>query len=552
MNKPPSPSNPHDTTPWLMPTLLVAVIFAALVFASNWAEPSWLALPVANGMAETAVSATVDQANCRYGTAAIGQDHVPWIDTLGTGWYLSFQAAPFAQTPQNGAEFVHVIRVSEDKHPNEALAQFSTFPALTNGGLGALIDANPGALWLIGNEQDVSEVQDDMRPSVYARTYHTAYNFIKQRDPSAQVGIGGLSMMTPGRLQYLELVWDAYVGYFNQPMPVDVWTFHLYILSEIRPWDGGNSDGRVAVGTDPALAKKAPLNANPALCSQADVYCRAEHDSLPIFKEQIVALRTWMKAHGEQNKPLILSEYSQLYPFVDYDDPVNPTQCFLQDENGKCFTEARVNAFMNATFDYLETAVDPNLGYPNDNYRLVQQWLWFSLVVPPEHSGGSSNLLQQNYAIFAPGSMAAFTGVGLNMDSQISRHTLTVNLKASRAHAAIAKSDPISGTATVTLTADFHNNGNSSITDPFLVTFFKDPALTQVIGSQTIDPNLRGCARHTYQATTTWFDLTPGTYRYWAKIDSTHAINESKNDNVVQGVVFIDPESVYLPLVTRR
>jgi hypothetical protein len=86
-----------------------------------------------------------------------------------------------------------------------------------------------------------------------------------------------------------------------------------------------------------------------------------------------------MKEHGQQNKPLILSEYSLLYPFEDYDDPINPTQCYLQDEFGKCFTAARVSSFMTRTFQYLETATDPNLGYPLDNYRLVQQWLWFSM-----------------------------------------------------------------------------------------------------------------------------------------------------------------------------
>ena len=52
-------------------------------------------------------------------------------------------------------------------------------------------------------------------------------------------------------------------------------------------------------------------------------------------------------------------------------------QEFYTDEYGVGFPPSRVIAFMNPLFNYLETAQDPNLGYPADNNRLVQQWLWF-------------------------------------------------------------------------------------------------------------------------------------------------------------------------------
>lgn len=43
------------------------------------------------------------------------------------------------------------------------------------------------------------------------------------------------------------------------------------------------------------------------------------------------------------------------------------------------FPPERVIRFLTATFDCFLTAADPELGYPDDNYRLVQRWCWFSL-----------------------------------------------------------------------------------------------------------------------------------------------------------------------------
>ncbi len=219
-------------------------------------------------------------------------------------------------------------------------------------------------------------------------------------------------MITPGRLQYLDIVWDTYLQESGQPMPPDVWNIHLYILSEIRSWDNGPSDGRIALGTDPDLAIKAPFGPPELDCPEDDIYCRTEHDSLVIFREQIIAMRTWMKNHGQQNKPLILSEFSISYPFVDYDDPVNPTQCFLMDEFGRCFTEQRVSSYLQETLEFLETAKDPNLGYPADDYNLVQQWAWYGMWTEPEMAGTSGNLLLQNYENYAPDAPTALTKAG--------------------------------------------------------------------------------------------------------------------------------------------
>lgn len=500
---------------------------------------------------ETAVLAS--NLNCRYGVTPLQENQYSWIETLRAGWHLNFAIEPRGVAAA-GSEFVPVIRVKQDRDANGGyLSSYSFYPPLTNNGLGQIIDNNPGQLWLVGNEPDVIAVQDDTYPAVYARAYHDAYHFIKQRDPSAQVGVAGLSMMTPGRLQYLTIMYDTYSAEYGTAMPVDVWNFHLYILSEIRPWDGGDGDGKVALGTDPALAKKAATNQDPALCPQEDVYCRAEHDSMVIFEQQVINIRTWMRDRGLQEKPLILSEFSLLYPFVDYDDDTNPTVCFLMDEEGNCFTADRVNTFMDAAFAYLENAKNPALGMPQDDYRLVQQWMWFALWIDPYETGGSSRLLRDNYPSFAPGSTNGLSSMGMNFYNHVTALPTAVNLKAGSAANVVAYSS--GGVADVTLSVDFYNNGNTSITQPFQVTFYRDQALTQPIGSTTVTPAdyLYGCARRTYTAQVDWNGVSPGLRTYWVKIDTGSAVSESsESDNVVSGKVYVDPAAqLYLPAVNR-
>ncbi|MBK7180121.1 MAG: hypothetical protein IPH82_23545 [Chloroflexi bacterium] len=213
------------------------------------------------------------------------------------------------------------------------------------------------------------------------RAYHDIYGWIKETDPTAQVAISGLVEVTPSRLWYLSAIWDAYLDRYNVPMPVDVWNMHLYIINEVL-YNGAVGAAAIPVGFVPAAYPDIPLKrlsspgANPDQeCPDPNVYCYAEHDDMSIFAEQVRDMRTWMKAHGQQNKPLILSEYSLLWPYE-----IDPEGCFLQDERGNCFTPARVSTFMRNTFDYLEGLKDPNLGYALDNNRLVQQWMWFSFL----------------------------------------------------------------------------------------------------------------------------------------------------------------------------
>jgi hypothetical protein len=502
--------------------------------------------------AATASSTNTVDPNCRYGVAA-WNSQLDWIPTLGAGWHINFNASS-PKVP--GAEFVPVIRVRQDKQGSEYLPTYTVTPSLADGSLKSAIQSKPGHLWLVGNEPDVPvEPQGNFYPDVYARAYHELYYYVKKIDPTAQVGIAGMSMATPIRLQYLDIVWNAYVKAFREPMPVDVWNIHVYILPERNYGANTPSVGSIPLGVDPAIAI-ADSNNKAELCALDNVYCFAEHDDVKIFKEQIIAFRTWMAQH----KPLILSEFSILYPFLDYDDPVNPTVCFLQDELGNCFTPDRVNDYMDATFAFLETATDKVIGYPQDNYRLVQQWLWFSMGVALDYPGGSSNLLKDDlvvpdpYHSYTPGSLEAFTKMGLRYREEVLGQVGYVNLKAGRAVPAIAPTLSPSNTATVTLQVEFYNNGNNTITEPFQVTFYKDIHQTQEIGTVTVEPELTGCARRTYTASLVWENVPASHRRYWVRVNSAgvNGIDEGTyEDNVARGTIIAGGSRKFLPVLTK-
>jgi hypothetical protein len=156
-----------------------------------------------------------------------------------------------------------------------------------------------------------------------------------------------------------------YENRYGQEMPVDVWNIHVQILQE----KAGEPGAEIPAGID---ATEGVLydyfspetgyydNANPV-----------------IFRRLVTEFRQWMKDNGFQNKPLIISEYGVLLPstYIGYGDGYGD----------KDFGDQVVKDFMRETFDFLVNAKDPDLGYPADDNRLVQQWLWYSLNDQPYH-----------------------------------------------------------------------------------------------------------------------------------------------------------------------
>jgi len=478
---------------------------------------------------------------CRYGVAAWGKQ-LQWLPIWRAGWTLDFGA--HKPPPGITAEFVQVIRVRQNKNGCTYLDGYTTRPALTDDELGALIAAVPGALWIVGNEPDrgpnpencLGPGQDDTYPEVYARAYHDTYHFIKQRDPSALVANAGLIQVTPGRLQYLDKMWAEYRRLYGADMPVDVWNMHLYILPEALPDGSPNGIANIALGTDPALAIR-ESGGDPNRCSDPSVYCFAEHDDMGVFAEQIVAMRTWMKAHGQQDKPLILSEYSLLYPYE-----LDEEGCFLQDEYGQCFTPQRVRTFLSRSFEYLETAADPNLGYPRDGNRLVQQWLWYAAYTPG--AGAASNLVNPN--------ATALTLVGEQFRDAVETQRAAINLWPAAAGSYSAYIGSSVGTATAGLWVDILNSGNTNSRAPFTITFYADSQLSQPIGSLSFAGTLRGCSIGPQRVGVQWAGLTAGVHAFWVKVDSSNmVVEDDETDNVASGIVTVYHYGTFLPIIYR-
>ncbi len=262
------------------------------------------------------------------------------VQRLLGGWYVDYRFTPTPALPR-GFRYVQTIRVDADSYPPEA--ELPKNDRL----LAQAVQANPGSIWLIGNEPD-TRGQDERLPADYARMYHNLYSFIKTIDPNARIAAGNIVQPTPLRLQWLDMVLAVYQQSYGHSMPVDIWAIHNQILREERDaWGCG-----IPPGIDAEYGQL------------YDVYDNA---NIAIFRQHIVAFRQWMHDRGYQDKPLIISEYGVLMPseYLGGGDAAYGDQIVI--------------GFMRDSFDYLLSARDEAFGCPADGYHLVQQWAWYSL-----------------------------------------------------------------------------------------------------------------------------------------------------------------------------
>lgn len=532
--------------------LLLGLFFLLLVIISstNLGEVNSHGRVKASGVETVAVQNSEDPlaldasvANCRYGVVA-GQNLEQHVSRIGAGWFLDFNP-PAGSTPiaENGAEFVNIFKTFQVKTADGQYLPAYYTPIPLGRDFALYLENNPGGLWVIGNEVDrgpnpgeIWSGQGDMHPEIYAVAYHEVRAFIRRHDPTARTAISGLVQVTPSRLRYLDRVWNAYFERYGKPMPVDVWNMHIYVLPEVEP-DGKTPNGiaNIPVGTDPTLGKRSS-GGDPNACDDPDVYCFAEHDDLTVFGEQVTAMRQWMKDHGQQQKPLILTEFSILYPYID-----EGATCFIQDEYGNCFTPDRVSNFMKASFNYLNNRKDKDLGYALDENRLVQQWTWFSLYT--DSVGVGSNILEPD--------RQNLTHIGKVFQQEVFAQPQVMNLLIDDIPKVVAVIDQ-SGKANVSLSVKFRNNGNTAINKPFTVTFYSDAGLNNKIGSTVVSEMIRGCTTHDYEALVKWTDLPAGRHRFWAVVDDGNAIGEGppqQQDNLGTGLVLVSTESNYIPIL---
>jgi hypothetical protein len=304
----------------------------------------------------------------RFGTTPARQIFTSYnqadIAAMRFGWYLNFGADANPAQPY-GMEYMPMVRMKQLKVgaggiPTECCVGCQyvspyTYTASPNASqVQSIASSRPGMTWLIGNEmeridwgQGYCARQDETLPELYAQIYHDYYYAIKAADPTAQVAIGGVVEATPLRLQYLQRVWDAYQSTYASPMPVDVWNIHVHVLNEQK--NGWGAD--IPAG----------INA-----TQGMLYQITDNRDFNKAWVQVQAMRQWMKDHGQQNKPLITTEYGVLMP--SWQDP--PGYFSVQNVRDY-FMYPSFNAFLNAT--------DANIGYPADGNRLMQRWNWWSL-----------------------------------------------------------------------------------------------------------------------------------------------------------------------------
>ena len=421
---------------------------------------------------------------CRFGVGAPTNIADYPVNNLRIGWYTDWGSALKPARP-GGIEYLQMVRLAQT-----GPTTYASSPSAS--ALPAMIAANPGALWVIGNEPDRRAWQDSLEPQVYAIAYHDLYGQIKNADPSSRIVAGSIVQPTPLRLQYLDLVLSSYRARFGVDMPVDVWNIHAFILQE--------KSCSVSCPYDPDCGWGAGIPPGMSDCT-GKTYTIEQHDDLAIFKQFIVDFRRWMADNNYQDRPLIITEFGVLMP-PDYGTPP--------------FGPPRVNAFMNATFDYLSTAVGPS-GYGSDKGRLVQAWAWYSLSDNTSYNGW----------LFDPVTKAR-TALGNNFAAYTASVTPRINLtpvKLWTEPAAITGSGQAAGTA---LAAQVANNGNIAMATSTTVRFYSgDPNVGGVqIGTDQILWPLDGCA-NTGTARVTWTGATPGTVTVWAVVDPNNTLFES-------------------------
>jgi hypothetical protein len=324
------------------------------------------------------------------------------VASLRIGWYTDWGVTPNALQPY-GTEYIPMVRLKQWKLAPDGVSWTEwcvtcsyvmpyTYTVDTDWTtISQAAIARPGMTWVIGNEIERRDWpnggrQDEILPEVYAQAYHAIRNAILGADPTAQFAIGGMVETTPLRLQYLDRVWNGYQQYYSQTMPVDVWNIHGFILPEVS----GGAGADIPAGISATIGMTYTFD--------------PDNKNFSLLADQVNSLRTWMQAKGEQNKPLIITEYGVNIPdWWGCDTFPITTGCPFAPEQVR-------DSMMYPSFDYFLNHTDATLGFPADGNRLVQRWDWWSLDYD---SGRLVNGAWEQYfngALFYSGSFAAQGG----------------------------------------------------------------------------------------------------------------------------------------------
>ena len=539
-------------TAWLRSALaaLIALCGAVLIVSGiSWAAPSPLPLDLGQ----------IPPLFCRFGYApgvTSISNYVPSVYDLRAGWYLSFGTAVHPPRP-DGMEtvqtvFVKQLKQSQDQSfalydataPYVVPYTYTVRPDMAT--IKAAVLANPGSTWLIGNEIErrdflysdgvTSGGQQEILPEVYAWAYHDLYALIKSVDSTAQVGIGGMIQATPLRLKYLDRIWDEYLRRYNAPLPADVWNIHAYTLQEVK----GSWGADIPAGLTETTGLVFPDN-NLAVLADKDFRLASQH---------IRALRQWMHEHGQQNKPLIVSEAG-----------VHMPEWIGATINGKVvypfMPEDIRDSYMYPMFNFAQNVTDTVLGYPADGYRLTQRWIWYSL--DGDYGWWDKGVFYQSfgsnlyYSGKNGGKAMGITPLGTYWRAYLNNPIsmpVTVDLTPVQvwtdSPATVWDGTPV----TMTVYVQVANSGSVMSTSPFSVTI-QSLDDNSMVGQPSIK-SLGGCGQMTV-VTATWTNLGMGAHRLSVMVDSGNVIAETdRTNNYMEGKVLVASQRMFLPVVTRN
>jgi hypothetical protein len=288
------------------------------------------------------------------------------LSNLGMGYYLDWGVKRSSSVP-GFIRFTPVLRVSDQVYPG-VLSQ-----------LPALVAANPGAIWLVGNEPDEPRQQDNVTPEVYAERFYQYAQIIRSADPTAKLGFGSIVMPTTLRLMYLDYAWGRLIQLAGSQAAasalVDIWTPHVFMLNEqggIDPYGFRYWGSDIPTGLQQRLPESEWRAKQEVISDLNDLY------NFSMFQSRVIRFRQWMKDQGEQNKPLWITEYGQLAPAWT-----------RPEDNFFTVPESVTADFMIKTIDWMFTQKDATLGLPSDENRLVQKWFWYSINNVTYQFGGT-------------------------------------------------------------------------------------------------------------------------------------------------------------------
>jgi len=488
--------------------------------------------------------------NCRLGASGVKSDVVGYdVEQLNLGLYQDWRSRSTrpAGLPAD-VEYIQTVRVHQDKGPAyewfgpprlyAAPPAYKTRPSLAE--IATLAANLPGSLWLIGNEVERVDWlegsdwsgQDEITPELYATAFHDIQVTIKAADPTARIAIGGVIQGTPLRLKYLDRVWASYLAQYGYPMgnDIDVWNMHAFLLREVRDSWGAE----IPAGLDDSSGFLAEYNWNTSAGRHAILDA---HHNMDYYRGFIEDFRTWMAAHGERNKPLLNSEYGILFDQTD-------------------ISLTKVQAFLTATFDYMLTATDEQIGYPADENRLVQGWMWYSLNDDVTWWAADNRLFKTPAELMPIGEhwKNYVTDPANPLASQPQLNLLATNLRTDPTLAFVSVGESVSST----LTVDVANNGNTktSTGNNIVVKFwagFPNAPGSNLIGDPQVLNDIPGCGRlETTQIV--WSNLGPGVHKWYVEVmPIAGEINGGDNISLGGTIVVIEGEAEtrYLPLILK-